>query len=241
MKDLLKVIGHRKNIVFFDFEGAERTQEIIAIGAVLVTIGKDGSIKKMKRPFHLYVKCNSKVGNYVSNLTGITDEILREKGLYFKEAMEEFKKYCGLAFKKSLFVSYSNADIRFLSQTIARNLKWPVEICHQIQRNYFDFANFLDNYVLDENGNRMSLGRACKLFEIELAEPLHDPAMDALNLANLYNAFIKRKDIVAREYEKVVLRYNKMPRPLVLLFDLVRNGKEVSIEDLREIINQEIA
>ena len=105
MKDLLKILGHRKYICFFDFEGAERTQEIIAIGAVLASINKDGTIKRTKAPFHLYVKCNGRVGTYVSNLTGITDDILKEKGLYFKEAMEEFKKYCGLAFKKSLFVS----------------------------------------------------------------------------------------------------------------------------------------
>ena len=240
MKDLLKVLSHRKYICFFDFEGAERTQEIIAIGAVLASVNKDGTIKRMKNPFHLYVKANSRVGNYVSNLTGITDETLKEKGLYFKEAMEEFKKYCGLAFKKALFVSYSNADIRFLNQTISRNLKWPVEICHQIQKNYFDFANFLDDYVLDENGNRMSLGRACNLFEVQLAEPLHDPAMDALNLANLYNAFIKRTDIVSREYEKVILRYAKMPRPLILLFEELKKGNDVNLETLREIIKKEI-
>ena len=86
----------------------------------------------------------------------------------------------------------------------------------------------------------MSLGRACGLFEVELAEPLHDPAMDALNLAHLYDAFIKRSDIVAKEYEKVVLRYSKMPRPLFLLLEEVKKGKEVSLESLREIIKKEI-
>ena len=92
----------------------------------------------------------------------------------------------------------------------------------------------------DENGNRMSLGRACGLFEVKLAEPLHDPAMDALNLAYLYDAFIKRTDIVSREYEKVILRYNKMPRPLLLMLEEVKRGKEVSLETLREIIKKEL-
>ena len=240
MKELQKIIRNRKNIVFIDFEGTERTQEIIAIGAVLVSLNKDGTIKKMKDPFHIFVKANSKVGNYVSNLTGITDEMLREKGVYFKEAMEALKKYCGLAFNRSLFCSYSNSDMRFLSQTIARNLKWPVDICHQIQKNYFDFADFFDNYILDENGNRMSLLKGCQLFEVEIREPLHDPAMDALNLALLYDAFIKRSDILVREYENVLLRYNKMPRPLVALFGKIKSGKSISLEDLREEIEKEI-
>lgn len=241
MKELKKIIGSHKYILFIDFEGAERTQEIIAIGAVLASLNRDGSLKKVKEPFHIYVKANSRVGNYVSNLTGITDQILKEKGHYFKEAMTELKKYCGLAFKKSLFVSYSNADMRFLSQTISRNLDWPVEICHQIQKNYFDFANFLDNYVLDDNGNRYSLSRACELYELKLAEPLHDPAMDAVNLANLYNAFVLRNDVLKREYEKVILRYGKMPRPFIALLQKIKKGETVSIEDLREEIDKEIA
>ncbi|MBR0294786.1 MAG: hypothetical protein IJQ67_02625 [Bacilli bacterium] len=240
MKEIQKILSHRHYITFIDFEGTERTQEIIAIGAVIASLNKDGTIKKMKKPFHIYVKANSRVGNYVSNLTGITDEILKEKGVFFKEAMEELKKYCGLAFKKSLFVSYSNSDMRFLNQTIARNLKWPVEICHQIQKNYFDFANFFDNFVLDENGNRISLMKACQLFEITLAEPLHDPAMDALNLAYLYDAFLKRKDILCREYESVILRYSKMPRPLLVLFKMISEGKSVDISDLREEIEKDL-
>ena len=240
MKEIKKIIGTRKSLLFIDFEGAERTQEIIAIGAVLASLNKDGTIKKMKSPFHIYVKANSRVGNYVSNLTGITDQILKEKGVYFKEAMNELKKYAGLAFKKSLFVSYSNADMRFLSQTISRNLDWPVEICHQIQKNYFDFANFLDNYVLDEAGNRLSLTRACELFQVKLAEPLHDPSIDALNLAYLYNAFLTRTDIVKVEYEKVLLRFNKMPRPLLVLFKMVKEGKQVSLADLRAEIEKEL-
>ena len=240
MKALKKIINSHRYICFIDFEGTERTQEIIAIGAVLISLNRDYTIKKMKDPFHIYVKATSRVGNYVSNLTGITDELLKEKGHYFKEAMHELKKYCGLAFKKSLFVSYSSSDIRFLNQTISRNLDWPVDICHQIQKNYFDFALMFDNYVLDDNGNRLSLARACDLFSVEMATPLHNPANDALDLAYLYNAFLMKKELVAEQYERVILRYGKMPAPLVQLMLMIRDGKKVSIDDLRDIIKKDI-
>ena len=133
------------------------------------------------------------------------------------------------------------ADMRFLSQTIARNLKWPVEICHQIQRNYFDFANFLDNYVLDENGNRMSLGRACTLFEVKLEDPLHDPAVDALNLANLYNAFIQKRDLVKDEYKKVLAMGSHLPEPVAAVIKKLASGEDVTSNDFDDEIKRYLA
>mgnify|MGYP003302048090 CR=1 FL=1 len=55
MKKVLKALKKRKHIVFFDFEGTQHSQEMIALGAVLCSIDKHGYISKTKETkMHLY-------------------------------------------------------------------------------------------------------------------------------------------------------------------------------------------
>ena len=129
MKKILKILSNRKYILFFDLEGTQHSQEMIAIGAVLCSLDKHGKIKREKAPFKRYVKAKNKVGRIVVNLTGITDDLIKEQGISFLDAMKDLKKYCGLAWKKALFVSFGTNDIRILNQTIAYNLDAPKDLC----------------------------------------------------------------------------------------------------------------
>ena len=95
MEKLLKILRGRTNIVFFDLEGTQRTQEMIAIGAVSCSLNKDGTIKHIKPAFKRYVRSTTKVGEIVKNLTGINDQLLRQEGRSFYDTMVEFKKYVG--------------------------------------------------------------------------------------------------------------------------------------------------
>lgn len=236
MKKLEKLLKSHKNIVFLDFEGTQFSHEMIAIGAVSCTIGRDNKIKKMKKPFRIYVKARNKVGKYVTNLTGITDEKIAKEGVNFSRAIMELKKYVGKPFKKSSFLTFGNHDLKILGQSIAYSLDFPKEECSIIQKNYVDYALFLSEFVKDGNGNPLSLVHYCELFQVKLAEPAHDPAVDALNLANLYNAFLIQKTLVMDEYKKVLPKAHNMPQPVSDLVKSVLDGNKVDIVDFEKFI-----
>lgn len=240
MKKIESVLKNRNSVVFFDLEGTQRTSEMIAIGAVLVFLNKDGTIKKYKKPFKMYVRSTTKVGEIVKQLTSIDDKLLKEKGHSFYDTMVELKKYCGLKWRKSLFVTFGNNDLRILNQTIAHNLNSPIEICRQIQRNYWDFGAFISNYVKDPKYQTYSLVHLCELYDIELATPAHDPAADALNLAYLYDAFIKKNDITKREYKKVLCDNPKLPTSIRSVLKKLTSGQSVTSEDFDDAIKEEL-
>lgn len=241
MKKLDKLLQNRHYIAFLDFEGTQFSHEMIALGGVLCSLNKEGKIKKMKKPIKLYVKAKNPIGNYVVTLTGITQYVLDVKGISFKKAMEELKKYLGLHFKKCVFMTYGNHDMRILGQSIAHNLDFPKEICQQIQRNYIDFSAFVGEFIRDEKGNPLSLIHNCELFNVEQAGTAHDPSVDAINLANLYNAFLSNPELVAEEYEKSLFRTAKMPTPIVHFLKRVEKGDQVNRNDLRKDIEDYLA
>ena len=240
MKKMNKILRGRRNIVFLDFEGTQRTSEMIAIGAISCSLDKDGTIKKYKKPFRMYVRSLSKVGPFVEKLTGITDELLRKQAVSFSEAMTALKKYVGLLWKKSLFVTFGNNDMRILNQTISHNLRFPKEICEQIHQNYFDFAAFFNNYVRDDNGNNLSLVHACEMYGVELVGTPHDPANDAVHLALLYDAFVKNTELTTEKYERVLFANKKMPEPVVEVINRIKEGQTVSPDDFKEAVKKEL-
>lgn len=236
MKKLEKLLKHHNHIVFLDFEGTQYSHEMIAIGAVAVSLDKNGFIKRRKKPFKIYVKAKNKIGKYVVELTGIQEETLKEQGVCFRKAMEELKKYVGLSFKKSSFITYGNHDMKILGQSISYNMDFPKEICSQIQKNYIDYATFINEFMRDENGNPLSLVHNCEAFGLTLAGDAHDPAVDAENLANLYDAFLKNPALVAENYKKVLPHVNHFPEPVNHILVKLNNGESVSPETFDEEI-----
>ena len=111
MKKFERLLKGHKSLVFLDFEGTQFSHEMIAIGAVHAVIDRHGYIKKSKKPFRIYVKAHNRVGKIVTDLTGITEDMLKQKGVTFFTAMSELRKYVGLSFKKSSFITFGNHDI----------------------------------------------------------------------------------------------------------------------------------
>lgn len=241
MKKLEKLLKHHKKIVFLDFEGTQYSHEMIAIGAVAVTLDKKGYIKNRKKPFKIYVKAKNKIGKYVTELTSITDDLLQQKGISFAQAMEELKKYVGLSFKKSSFITFGNHDMRILGQSIAHNMDYPKEICSQIQKNYIDYAAFINEFLRDDNGNPFSLVHCCETFNIELAGESHDPAVDAVNLANLYDAFVKNIPLVVEYYKKALPLYGHLPEPVNEMLKQLSQGATITPESYEEEIRKYLA
>ena len=241
MKKLEKLLKHHKKILFLDFEGTQYSHEMIAIGAVAVTVDKKGLIKNRKLPFKIYVKAKNKVGKYVTELTGINDDILAEKGVPFDKAMEELKKYAGLSFKKSSFITFGNHDMRILSQSISHSLDYPKDICSQIQKNYIDYATFINEFLRDDNGNPFSLVHCCELFNLQLAGDAHDPAIDAINLANLYDAFLRNIPLVVEQYKKALPLYGHLPTPVSELLKKLNNNEAITLDNYDEEIRRYLA
>ena len=219
-----------------DYEGTQFSHEMIALGAILVVIDpKTGRIKKKKAPFKTYVKAHNRIGSYVERLTGINEELLKQKAVSFNDAMKAFKAYCGLNFKKATFITYGNHDMRILGQSIAYNLSYPKDVTSQIQKNYFDYSVFIGEFVRDEKGNPLSLIHLCELFGVPEAGTAHDPEIDAINLANLYDAFLEKKDLVLDEYKKHIKTHsNSLPTPIHNVVIKLASGENVTAEEFEE-------
>lgn len=240
MKKFDRLLKGHKHIVFLDFEGTQFSHEMIAIGAVMVSLDKKGNVKKYKDPFKIFVKAKNKIGKFVTELTGITEEMLQKEGVSFLKAMQALKSYCGLNFKKSSFVTFGSHDLTILNHSIQYSFDFPKEICQQIQKNYIDFLAFIGEFVKDSKGNQISLHHFCELFGVNFEGIAHDPSYDALNLAKLYDAVVTRKDLIVPEYKKVLNNFSHFPDPVQTAVKKLINGETVTPDDFDDAIKKYI-
>ena len=241
MKKFERLLKGHKSLVFLDFEGTQFSHEMIAIGATHVVIDRHGYIKKHKKPFRVYVKAHNRVGKIVTELTGITDEMLKKNGVSFFTAMSELKKYCGLAFRKSSFITFGNHDMKILSSSISYSFDFPKEIVQCIQQNYIDFSAFIGEFMRDDKGNPLSLIKYCDAFGVKQAGPAHDPAVDAENLAWLYDAAMRHSEILLDEYKKVLKSFNHFPQPVSNVIKKLANNENVTSDEFDKEIKDYIA
>lgn len=234
MKKLNKLLKNRRSIIFLDFEGTQFSHEMISLGAVICSITSTGKIKRFHKPFEIYVKPKNKIGKYVVDLTGITEEKLKIDGVSFKEAIEKFKKYCGSYFRNAVFATFGAHDIRIINQSIAYNIDAPVELCRHIQKNHMDVSEIISEFIKDENGNPMSLLNYCKLFSVEEVGPAHNATVDALNLAHLYDKFTTDKTLILDEYKKVLKKTKHLPTPVSQVINKLVSGNDVTAEEFEQ-------
>ena len=240
MKKLRNALKGKKFIAFLDFEGTQFSHEMIAIGAIFVSLNKDGTIKNRKKPFKIYVQAKNKIGNYVTELTGINEKLLQDKGVSFDTAMKELKKYIGVNFNRSIFMTFGNHDLRILNQSISYNFVFPKEICSNIQKNYVDFASIFSEFVRDEKGNTLSLVHACELYGVPLFGEPHQPEVDAVNLANLYDAFIKNKELTLDKYKFAITKTNHLPEPIDRIMKKLAKGEDVTNDEYETFLKDYI-
>ena len=241
MKKFERLLKGHKSLVFLDFEGTQFSHEMIAIGAMHVVIDRHGYIKKHKKPFKIYVKAHNRVGKIVTDLTGITDEMLKQKGVSFFTAMSELKKYCGLAFRKSSFITFGSHDMKILSSSISYSFDFPKETVQCIQQNYIDFSAFISEFMKDDKGNPLSLIKYCDAFGVKESGPAHDPAVDAENLAWLYDATMRNSGLLVEEYKKVLKSFNHFPLPVCNVIKKLANNETVDGKEFEEEIKNYIA
>ena len=240
MKELEKYINHRHSLLFLDLEGTQFSHEMIAIGAVKVDLRKDMTIKKYHKGYYSLVKAKNRVGKVVVELTGITDEQVKKNGKPFRVVISDLKKYLGRDFTKTLFVTFGSHDLRILAQSLAYNLDAPKEDVQLMIKHSFDLGEFISTFVKDENNNTYSLANMLKVFGVDFKGTQHNAYADALNLAYLYDAMLKNRDIMKVEYKKVLAKYRHLPSPIQGVIAKLSNGENVTPEDFDHLVEESL-
>ena len=240
MQALEKILKGRKTLCFIDLEGTQFSHEMIAIGAVKVDVRKDGSVKKIHRGYYNLVLPKSRIGKVVTDLTGITEQMLKEDGVPFRVVIKDLKKYMGLYFSKCLFVAFGSHDFRIMSQSLAHNLDVNKEDVETIIKHQFDLAEFLSSYIKDDKNNTLSLANFLKIFNIEFKGKQHNALADTLNLVYLYDAFLKNKEIVVNEYRKTLGMIRHLPEPIHLAVEKLSRKEDVSAEEFESFIRNSL-
>lgn len=241
MKNLKRIVGNRKTLVFIDLEGTQFSHEMIAIGAVKVDLHKDCSVKKIHKGYYTLVLPKNKIGRVVTDLTGLTDAEVKKDGIRFRAAIQNFKKYVGRDFNKTLFVAFGNHDARILAQSLIYNLDAPTEDVKIMIKHFFDFSEFISQYIRDDNFNTYSLSNMLKVFNIDFEGEKHNALADTINLVKLYDAMIKNEEILTQEYIKTLSKAHGLNEPISSLIKrLLIEKKETSYEDFVELIKESL-
>ena len=164
--------------------------EIIQIGAVRVTEDQQvaDEFQVLVRP-----KYYRHLNRRVSKLTGIKETRLKEEGVPFPQAMEDFRAWCG---EDVIFLTWGFDDIGILKE----NLR-----LHGLEEGWTDRwynAQMIFNAQTDGSTSQKALKKALEIFEIEPSRPAHDALGDAYHTALI----CARLDLArgAREYDEAV-------------------------------------
>ncbi len=164
--------------------------EIIQIGAVRVT-----QDQQVADEFQMLIKPKyyRRLNRRVSKLTGIKDAQLREEGVSFPAAMEQFRKWCG---EDIIFLTWGFDDITILRE----NLR-----LFGLEEDWTDRwynAQMMFNAQTDGSNAQKALKTAMEIFGIEATRPAHDALGDAYHTALI----CARLDLArgAQEYGKAL-------------------------------------
>ena len=145
--------------------------EIIQIGAVRVT-----EDQQVTDEFQILIrpKYYRHLNRRVSKLTGIKETRLREEGVPFPEAMENFRNWCG---EDIVFLTWGFDDIGILRENLQ---------LFELETDWTDRwynAQMIFNAQTDGSTAQKALKSAMEIFEIEATRPAHDALGDAYHTA----------------------------------------------------------
>ena len=164
--------------------------EIIQIGAVRLT--QDGQVadefQVMIRP-----KYYRRLNRRVSKLTGIKESRLRDEGIPFPEAMEQFHSWCG---EDIVFLTWGFDDIGILRE----NLKL-FGLPDGWTEKWYN-AQMIFNAQTDGSTSQKALKTAMEIFAIEATRPAHDALGDAYHTALICSRLDLKRG--AEEYQQAL-------------------------------------
>lgn len=242
MELLKKYIGENtENILFLDIEGTQIKHEVIAIGAVLTAVDENLCPVGETTTFKCFVKPNSKVGNLVTMITGINEEILELEAIDFVEALHKLSVFLGNKTKNLKILTYGNQDKVMMKNSFRvfdDHTQFTKSFMAFIERNIVDISPFFARYI---NGNKSSLISLINLrnfFKLEPAGQSHDPLVDSLDLFNIYNLVSKNPSLIIDSYEQMLLNSDILPKPVKKLVISLYRGETVTKEDFLKNISE---
>ena len=145
--------------------------EIIQIGAVRVT-----EEQFVTDEFQIMIKPKyyRHLNRRVSKLTGIKESRLKEEGVPFPEAMEQFREWCG---EDIVFLTWGFDDIGILRE----NLRL-FQLDESFTEKWYN-AQMIFNAQTDGSTSQKALKTAMEMFSIEATRPAHDALGDAYHTA----------------------------------------------------------
>ena len=167
---------------FIDFEAAQFTNEIIAIGCVR----EDG------KEFHSYVKAERKITEFITQLTGITQEMV-DSAPTSDEVFREFYQWLK-GDNNITFYCYGNSDIDFVKKNLKNTVDFEAQAAlSMIGMGLRDFAPTVKKHF----GLIKSIGLVKVLAfyrGVDEIHQSHDPLEDARFLQELYNYIVDEGD-----------------------------------------------
>ncbi len=236
MKALDKILTNKRICVFMDFEGTQFSHEIVAVGAVKCYLDEHGNIIKEEKGFKAFVKAINPIGNYISKMTSISDEFLKEKGITVDRMLKDFEKYVNEDFSNVIFLVFGNNDAKMLHETKKYSKPKKEDTINKILKNLVDYQMFLSQFCRDENLNNYSLVNYLKLFKGLPNGESHDPLNDAIDLKNLYKQVLKNKEILINEYKSLLNRQKIYAEPIKIIIERLMNGENITSDEFENLI-----
>ena len=164
--------------------------EIIQIGAVRVT-----EDQQVTDEFQIMIKPKyyRHLNRRVSKLTGIKESQLREEGVPFPEAIEQFKQWCG---EDIVFLTWGFDDIGILRENLQL-----FELNTDFTEKRYN-AQMIFNAQTDGSNSQKALKTAMEIFGIEATRPAHDALGDAYHTALICARLDLKKGAV--EYDEAL-------------------------------------
>ena len=164
--------------------------EIIQIGAVRVT-----EDQQVADEFQIMIKPKyyRHLNRRVSKLTGIKESRLKEEGVPFPYAMEQFRQWCG---EDIVFLTWGFDDIGILRENLqlfGLGTGWT--------EKWYN-AQMIFNAQTDGSTAQKALKTAMEMFEIEATRPAHDALGDAYHTALICARLDLKKG--ANEYDQAL-------------------------------------
>lgn len=145
--------------------------EVVQIGAVRMT-----QQQQLVDEFQLLIrpKYFKKMNHKVASLTGIRDSLLREKGVSFPEAMEQFRAWCG---EDCIFLTWGFDDIPVLRENLD-----VFELPQDWLGRWYN-AQLIFNAQTDGASAQRALTTAMQMMDIAPSRAAHDALGDAYHTA----------------------------------------------------------
>ncbi|MEG2640442.1 MAG: hypothetical protein RSA18_02905 [Bacilli bacterium] len=238
MKLLEKELKCKRKAIFFDLEGTQNTSEIIAIGAIKVSLDAKYNVKSVdKKAFRMLVKSIGRVGPIVSRLVHITDQDLAREGVSYLDAMKHFKKFIGKKPEDYIYIAYGNYDKVMLHKTDALYEDKNKDFLITLSKNYLDFSKFLSRFMKNGKSNTYSLLEAINNLGGTPLKNVHDPLCDSRNLLILYECFLKNKNNLKSQYRKSI-SHDNLAYPIQMIVNKLENGESVTPADYSFYIDE---